>query len=47
MFTFRSLDDLILFLDPLLGATGCDAKIIQLDVIDFGAEVCAPLAMRS
>jgi hypothetical protein len=35
MFTFRLLDDLISFLDPLLGAT------------DLGAEVRAPLATRS
>jgi hypothetical protein len=35
MFKFRLLDDLISFLDPLLGAT------------DLGAEVRAPLATRS
>ena len=40
------LDDLISFLDSLLGATYCGAEIIQLGVIDIDAEVRAPLAIR-
>jgi hypothetical protein len=41
MFTFRPLDDLISFLNPLFGATGYGAEVTWLD-----AEVRAPLATR-
>lgn len=40
---FRSLDDLILFVNPLLGATRYGAEVKLLGVIDYGAKVCASL----
>jgi hypothetical protein len=47
MFTFRPLDDLISFLDPLLDDTDCGAEVTRLGTIDLGAEVRALLATRS
>jgi hypothetical protein len=44
MFTFILLDDLISFLDPLLGAVGYGAEVTLLSATDLGAEVRAPLA---
>ena len=43
-FTFRSLEDLILFLDPLLGAIGRGAEVTLLGAIGYGVEVSTPLA---
>jgi hypothetical protein len=44
MLKFRPLNDLISFLDPLLGAKGCDAEVTQLGAIDLGTEVRLSLA---
>jgi hypothetical protein len=37
MFTFRSYNNLISFLDPFLGATDCDAEVTLL-----GPQILAP-----
>jgi hypothetical protein len=47
MFTFRLLDDLIWFLDPLFDVTGCDVEVTWLAAIDLNAEVRAPLTRLS
>ena len=43
-FTFIPLDNLIPFLDPLLGVIGPGAKITLLGATDCGAEVCDSLS---
>jgi hypothetical protein len=44
MFTFRPFDDLISFVDSLLGVIDCGVEITRLGATDLGAEVRAPLA---
>jgi hypothetical protein len=44
MFTFRLFDDLISFVDSLLGTIDCGAEVIRLGATDLGAEIRAPLA---
>jgi hypothetical protein len=46
IFTFRPLDNLILFLDPLLCATGCGIEVTRLGAIDLDMEVQALLTTR-
>jgi hypothetical protein len=41
---FRPLEDLIPFLDPLLGVIACGAEVTRLGVTGCGAEVPAALA---
>jgi hypothetical protein len=43
-FTFRPKKNLIVILDPLLGAIGYGAEVTQLGAIAYGAEVRATLA---
>jgi hypothetical protein len=47
MFTFRPLDDLILFLDYLLGVIAYSAEVTRLGVIDLDAEVRALLTTKA
>jgi hypothetical protein len=44
MLTFRPLNNLILFLDLLLGVKGCGTEVTRLGVIDLGVEVRPSLA---
>jgi tRNA G10 N-methylase Trm11 len=47
MFMFRPLNNLISFLDPLVGAVGCGVEITRLGATDLGVEVRAPLAREA
>jgi hypothetical protein len=47
MFTFRPLDDLILFLDYLLDVIAYSAEVTRLGVIYLDVEVRAPLATKA
>jgi hypothetical protein len=43
-FMFRPLEDLIPFLDPLLGVIACGAEVTRLGATGCGAEVPTALA---
>ena len=45
-FTFRPLNDLMSFLDPLLGAISHGAEVTRLGAIAYGTEIPRALASR-